>query len=133
MLVLERIFQNDKYTIGKLYDGDTYLCDTLEPPKNVNHPCIDGGTYSIRYQYSNKFGRNMPFLFQVNGRVGIMIHPGNYPKDTEGCILVGRNISKGSVSNSKQTFQNVNAIIQGIVNLHGSITIKVQNYERTVL
>ena len=37
MLVLERIFQNDKYTIGKLYDGDTYLCDTLEPPKNVNH------------------------------------------------------------------------------------------------
>lgn len=133
MLVLERIFQNDKYTIGKLYDGDTYLCDTLEPPKNVNHPCIDVGTYRIGYQYSNKFGRNMPFLLQVNGRVGIMIHPGNYPKDTQGCILVGRNLSKGSVSNSKQTFQNVNAIIQGIVNLHGSITIKVQNYERTVL
>lgn len=133
MLVLERIFQNDKYTIGKLYDGDTYLCDTLEPPKNVNHPCIDGGTYRIGYQYSNKFGRNMPFLLQVNGRVGIMIHPGNYPKDTQGCILVGRNLSKGSVSNSKQTFQNVNAIIQGIVNLNGSVTIKVQNYERTVL
>lgn len=133
MLVLERIFQNDKYTIGKLYDGDTYLCDTLEPPKNVNHPCIDCGTYRIGYQYSNKFGRNMPFLLQVKGRVGIMIHPGNYPKDTQGCILVGRNLSKGSVSNSKQTFQNVNAIIQGNVNLHGSITIKVQNYERTVL
>ena len=24
MLILERIFQNDKYTIGKLYDGDNY-------------------------------------------------------------------------------------------------------------
>ena len=47
----------------------------------------------------------MPFLLQVNGRVGIMIHPGNYPKDTQGCILVGRNLAKGSVSNSKQTFQ----------------------------
>lgn len=126
MLVLKRIFQNDKYTIGKLYLNDTYLCDTLEPPKYVNHPCIEKGTYRIGYQYSNKFGRNMPFLLNVNGRVGIMIHPGNYPKDTQGCILLGRNLSKGSVSNSKQTFQNVNNIIQGVVNLTGSATITVQ-------
>lgn len=126
MLVLKRIFQNDKYTIGKLYLNDTYLCDTLEPPKYVNHPCIDKGTYRIRYQYSNKFDRNMPFLLSVNGRVGIMIHPGNYPKDTQGCILVGRNLAKGSLSNSKQTFQNVNSIIQGVVNLTGSETITVQ-------
>lgn len=126
MLVLKRIFQNDKYTIGKLYLNDTYLCDTLEPPKYVKHPCIDKGTYRIGYQYSNKFGRNMPFLLSVNGRVGIMIHPGNYPKDTQGCILVGRNLQKGSVSNSKKTFDNVNSIIQGVVNLTGSATITVQ-------
>lgn len=126
MLVLKRIFQNDKYTIGKLYLNDAYLCDTLEPPKYVNHPCIDKGTYRIGYQYSNKFGRNMPFLLSVNGRVGIMIHPGNYPKDTQGCILVGRNLQKGSVSNSKKTFDNVNSIIQGVVNLTGSATITVQ-------
>lgn len=126
MLVLKRIFQNDKYTIGKLYLNDTYLCDTLEPPKYVNHPCIEKGTYRIGYQYSNKFGRNMPFLLNVNGRVGIMIHPGNYPKDTQGCILLGRNLAKGSVSNSKQTFQNVNSIIQGVVNLTGTATITVQ-------
>ena len=126
MLVLKRIFQNDKYTIGKLYLNDTYLCDTLEPPKYVNHPCIDKGTYRIGYQYSNKFGQNMPFLLSVNGRVGIMIHPGNYPRETQGCILVGRNLQKGSVSNSKKTFDNVNSIIQGVVNLTGSATITVQ-------
>ena len=126
MLVLKRIFQNDKYTIGKLYLNDTYLCDTLEPPKYVNHPCIDKGTYRIGYQFSNKFGRNMPFLLSVNGRVGIMIHTGNYPKDTQGCILVGRNLQKGSVQNSKKTFDNVNSIIQGVVNLTGSATITVQ-------
>lgn len=126
MLVLKRIFQNEHYTIGKLYDGDTYLCDTLEPPKNVNHPCIDKGTYRIGYIYSNKFGRKMPFLLEVNGRTGIMIHPGNYPKDTKGCILVGKNLAKGSVSKSKDTFQNVDAIIKGIINLHGHVTITVQ-------
>lgn len=126
MLVLKRIFQNDKYTIGKLYLNDTYLCDTLEPPKYVNHPCIDKGTYRIGYQCSNKFGRNMPFLLNVKGRVGIMIHYGNYPKDTQGCILVGRNLQKGSVCNSKKTFDNVNSIIQGVLNLTGSATITVQ-------
>lgn len=126
MLVLKRIFQNDKYTIGRLYYSNTYLCDTLEPPKHVNHPCIDKGTYNISYQPSKKFGRNMPFLLNCNGRVGIMIHPGNYPRDTQGCILVGRNITKGSLSHSKVTFENVNAIIQAILNLNGSVTITVQ-------
>lgn len=126
MLVLKRIFQNDKYTIGRLYLGNVYLCDTLEPPKHVNHPCIDMDTYPISYQPSKKFGRNMPFLLNCNGRVGIMIHPGNYPRDTQGCILVGKNTVKGSVTASKKTFENVNAIIQAILRLNGSVTITVQ-------
>lgn len=126
MLVLKRKFQNDKYTIGRLYLGNVYLCDTLEPPKHVNHPCIDTGTYPIIYQPSKKFGRNMPFLLNCNGRVGIMIHTGNYPRDTQGCILVGVNITKGSVSFSKKTFEDVNAIIQAILHLKGSVTITVQ-------
>lgn len=69
---------------------------------------------------------NMPFLLNCNGRVGIMIHPGNYPKETQGCILVGRNTAKGSVTASKKTFENVNAIIQAILHLNGSVTITVQ-------
>ena len=72
------------------------------------------------------FGRKMPVLLEVNGRTGIMMHPGNYPKDSKGCIFVGKNLAKGSVSKSKDTFQNVDAIIQGIINLNDSVTITVQ-------
>ncbi len=125
MLLLKRIFQNDKYTIGKLYIGDTYLCDTLEPPVNVNHPRIPNGKYSICYQASKKFGCKMPFLLNVPGRTGIMIHTGNYPRETQGCILVGRNLTTGSVSKSKETFANVDSIIKAILNLTGSVTITV--------
>lgn len=125
MLLLKRIFQNDKYTIGKLYIGDTYLCDTLEPPVNVNHPRIPNGKYSISYQPSKKFGKNMPFLLNVPGRTGIMIHTGNYPRETQGCILVGRNLTTGSVSKSKITFENIDSIIKAIMNLTGSVTITV--------
>lgn len=127
MLILNRIFQNDSYTIGKLYDGDTYLCDTLEPPVNVNHPCVPVGTYEINYQPSKKFGTTMPFLLNVSGRVGIMLHPGNKPRDTQGCILVGRNNIKGTVLNSKVTFANLDKLIRGYIGLCGMCTITIKN------
>lgn len=127
MLQLIRIFDNGKYTIGKLYDGETYICDTLEPTKvGVNHPCVPVGTYRISYQPSKKFGCDMPFLQEVQGRTGIMIHVGNYPKDTQGCILVGRNLQVGSVSNSKVTFAHVNSIIKALLSLVGKVTITIK-------
>ena len=31
-LLIKRIFKGTNYTIGKLYENEVYLCDTLEPP-----------------------------------------------------------------------------------------------------
>lgn len=126
MFTLVRTFQNNTYTIGKLYLGGTYLCDTLEPPQNVNHPCIQVGTYEISYQPSKKFGKDMPFLLNVQGRFGIMIHAGNKPQDTQGCILVGRNNVKGQVVNSKVTFGYLDSLIKSLRSLTGKVTITVK-------
>lgn len=59
---------------------------------------------------------------------GIMIHPGNTSKDTEGCILVGTpSYSKnglpisGVVMNSRTTF---NAIMENLEGKNVMITIK---------
>ena len=82
-------------TDGVLFVDSRPFCDTLEPAqgKKVKYGkgcCIAPGTYSIDFHYSPKFGKFMLTLCGVRGRSGILIHSGNTPKDTSGCILVGK-------------------------------------------
>lgn len=76
-----------------------YVCDTLEPhaidwetEKKVDgKTAIPCGEYETEFAISKKFKMNMLYLKNVPHFEGIMIHTGNRPKDTRGCILVGNN------------------------------------------
>lgn len=87
-------FSSDS-TDGVLFVNSRPFCNTLEPAlgKKVKYGkgcCIAPGIYSIDFHYSPKFGKYMLTLCGVRGRSGILIHSGNTPKDTSGCILVGK-------------------------------------------
>ena len=103
-LLLKRIFKGPKYTIGKLYVDGKYFCNTLEDAvrkaKIPNETAIPNGTYKVIVNMSPKFKRLLPRLLDVPGFDGILIHRGNTPSDTSGCILVGENKVKGKVINS---------------------------------
>ena len=76
-----------------------YICDTLEPhaidwnneDKVKAKTAIPCGEYEVEFAFSKKFARNMAYLKNVPHFEGVMIHWGNLPKDTHGCILVGHN------------------------------------------
>lgn len=133
-LVVKRIAAKPSYTIGHLYVNGTLFCDTLEdtdrelyqsmPLKDLKEIKEDGktaipyGTYLITMnQKSPKFSKidyykdfcdgYIPRLLRVPGFEGILIHRGNDEGDTQGCLLVGDNTSKGRLSNSKGQWEKL--------------------------
>ena len=122
-LILERIAKRKAYTIGRLYirrrvddeylagTADDYFCDTLEPTwrdyehgayKVKGRSAIPEGRYAVVISYSPKFRQWLPILLGVPKFEGIRIHAGNTAKDTEGCILVGKNREVGKVLDSRK-------------------------------
>lgn len=118
-VLIDRAWKKDGYTISRLYvNGKLFGCNTLEDTdrglkqkmdldeiknkKVYGQTAIPIGSYECVYTYSNRFKKMLPLLKDVPGFDGIRIHSGNSAKDTEGCILVGLNLKKGMVLNSRE-------------------------------
>ena len=125
---LVRIAFKDTYTIGKLYVDGKYECDVLEDVdrgldssmseseilkrKVKGETAIPTGHYVINITYSPKYKRMMPLLLDVKGFSGIRIHSGNTAKDTEGCLIVGKNKKVGMVLESRDTYKRLFKMMQ---------------------
>lgn len=137
-LTLIRIANKPNYCIGKLYIDGVYFCDTLEDVdrglddtmseneilslKVKGQTAIPTGIYPISITYSPKYKRMMPLLNNVKGYSGIRIHSGNTHKDTEGCLLVGKNKEVGKVLDSRATY---NALFKKLSQTNSKITIRI--------
>lgn len=129
------------YTIGKMYIENQYFCDTLEnkiidvnkngrfdgnEKKVYGESAIPYGRYEVCLNISPKFKRLLPRLINVPHFEGILIHRGNSPKDTAGCILVGENKKKGMVLNSTKYEEELVKKIQVALDKGEKIYISVE-------
>ena len=119
-LHLQRTERGDRYTMGRLaIDGEPF-CDTLEPTdrhleaatmrpeqKVFGQTAIPTGTYPVVLTYSPRFKCTLPLLKNVPHFEGIRIHTGNTSADTAGCILVGRRLHSGRLTDSRQTMRQL--------------------------
>lgn len=140
-LLLKRIARRDTYTIGHLYIDGEYFCDTIEDTdrglrqdmqpsviramKRKGITAIPAGRYRVTLEvrspkfsqkkYEKKYGfcdGYLPRLINVPGFDGVLIHIGNTAKDTEGCLLVGKNTKVGKVLESAATFRELYKMLQ---------------------
>ena len=151
-LLLKRIARRETYTIGHLYVDGAYVCDTIEDKdrgltqsmsqaviraiKRKGVTAIPTGRYRVtldvrspkfsQKKYEKNYGfcdGYLPRLINVPGYEGVLIHIGNTAKDTDGCILVGKNTKVGKVLESRVTFVKLYEMIR---KAKGSIYITVE-------
>lgn len=129
---LTRIEYLEDRTLGRLdVEGETFA--TLELPWRNNRPnvsCIPNGFYNAALRWSSKYKEHV-YIDHVPNRSMILIHNGNYPHQTKGCILVGErfadidNDGKLEVVNSRAALAKLVDILRD----RGAIGINIEDYE----
>lgn len=111
-------------TIGKYFINNEFAFYTLEDAARVQDvkiygkTCIPAGVYNLRKRFSPSFNRNLPIVSNQPDRITlnmagisfryILIHTGNTPDHTSGCILVGSeyNADNNTVFNNGRDIEN---------------------------
>ena len=101
---VDRDVSDDDVTISRILVNGELVCHGLEDEYRENklpgETRIPGGTYQVglrkaggfhsRYSRKFSFHRGMLHVLDVPNFKYILIHVGNYDRDTDGCLLVGQ-------------------------------------------
>lgn len=118
---VDRTWSDEDVTISKVYIDGAFFCHGLEDEYRVNkvpgETRIPAGTYRVTLRteggfhgrYSRMFGaahKGMLWVRNVPGFKWILIHIGNYERDTDGCLLLGKaDYAARTVWQSKTTYK----------------------------
>lgn len=139
---IDRQWKKEGYTISRVYiNGEYFGCNALEDTdrgltslmsekeitkrKLYGQTAIPSGTYNVIYTYSPRYKKHLPLLENVKGFTGIRVHYGNSAKDTEGCIMFGKNDKIGWISNSKLWTDRIIAKMQEAWIKKEKVTMKI--------
>jgi hypothetical protein len=138
-VLVYRKYKKPDYTVGRMSIDGTFICNTMEDvdrglddgmqdwmiknKKIPNVTAIPTGRYKIDMDtVSPKFSKypfymevcqgKLPRIKNVRGFDGILIHCGVDHSNSSGCILVGMNTIKGKLTNSKETFKKIYALMK---------------------
>lgn len=138
MLILNRTKQDVSSTLGELSINGSSPLFTLERGEFGDHCRIPAGTYALKLkpigtshwdkpaiEFMGVLHQGMIEIQGVSGRSEILMHWGNYPKDTLGCALVGsawdhslipvQNIICYWIKSSKETYKKFYPIVASLI------------------
>ena len=107
LISIHRKVYTDQSTQGVMTINGTFECYTLEPRRDQSQGkpyCVPVGMYGYSIYSSPRFGRNVIAVESIPGFDDIEVHPGNFPRDTHGCCLVGCTEGADFVGQSDEEF-----------------------------
>lgn len=131
---VDRKWKKEKYTIGRLYINNEFICNTIEDidrgltqsmseeeiksKKIYGKTAIPSGRYKILMNvvspkfsqkefYMNVCKGKVPRLEGIKGFSGVLIHSAATADNVEGCIGVGFNTEIGRLTSIKEAFEKV--------------------------
>ena len=135
-LMIDRAWKKADYTISRFFVNDERWCECLEDTdrglassmsisevkakKVYGKTAIPSGKYQVTLTYSPKFRKYLPLVNDVKCFSGIRFHAGNTNRDTEGCILRGKNTKVGMVTNSAYWTDRLIGAVRNAID-HGEI------------
>lgn len=112
IITVERFSQDSVCTLSRIYFDDMIFYG-LEPSK----PIIEDGSYLLMLTHSPRFSEKSPYnkvhhsqvplIKGVKGHTGVRIHVGNYPSDTDGCLLIGSTCSPAFIGDSAKAYKKM--------------------------
>lgn len=138
-ILVYRKWKKPDYTVGRLSVDGVFMANTMEDidrglddgmqdwqirnKKIPNVTAIPTGRYKVDMDtVSQKFSKypfymevcqgKLPRIKNVKGFEGVLLHCGSDHSNSSGCILLGLNKQKGKLTDSKETFKKVYALMK---------------------
>lgn len=116
-----------KSTIGELWIDGVFFAYTLEDEDRIGkglfkvfgQTAIPKGLYKVIISRSNRFSKLLgkdiflPEILNIPEFLGVRVHAGNKPEDTEGCVLIGLTKTKDSIGMSAIAMQRLMERLKG--------------------
>ncbi len=139
-LTLLRYACGEKSTLGALSIDGEFACYTLENPWRDNRRRIssiptgiyelqlrkEGGWHSRASAKFPEIHKGMIELKDVPGRTFILVHWGNTPRNTDGCILVGNTAAPNFVGHSVKAYEAVYPPIAAVLERNETVTLEIK-------
>jgi Steigviridae/Suoliviridae L,D-carboxypeptidase/transpeptidase len=113
---------DSRSTEGDFIVNDAFECYTLELPVKDGMPgsAIAPGAYDLTLEPSPKFmassdpwvqkyAKLIPHINGIAYRSHILVHWGDFPENTDGCVLVGRKRGRDFLAESRLAFEALHA------------------------